>query len=260
MNKKTLIGILVALVVMVSVIAIMQWQSNNSKWGDEKAQNAFEDIATQENTESYIDAVENELSPNDSDATEAQAIQAELKNYAPYVDTDGNLVIGDRDAPVTIHEYSSLTCPHCASFHKQTLPSIKADYINTGKVKFVFHDFPLNRQALSANMLLRCLEPSQRYELSELLFNQQEQWAFDSSYASKLKQYAALIGLSNDKAEACMNDTSVERGILVSMKQASEEYNITSTPSFVITPGEKMITGAAAYGQFSTEIEALMSQ
>lgn len=259
MNKKTLIGILVALVVMVSVIAVMQWQSNKSQWGDEAAQNAFEDMATQEDTNSYINAVEDELTA-DTNEQESQTINAELKNYAPYVDSDGNLVIGDREAPVTIHEYSSLTCPHCASFHKQTLPILKSDYINTGKVKFVFNDFPLNRQALDANMLLRCLEPNQRYELSELLFNQQEQWAFEPSHTAKLKQYAALIGLSNDKAEACMNDTAIEREILVNMKEASETYNITSTPSFIIMPGNKMISGAVPYGQFSTEIEALLAQ
>jgi protein-disulfide isomerase len=247
MNKK-IIGLLICILTAIIVIGVFQWRSS-TYWGSDDAQNTFETIAEEENMDAYVNAVEDELSNTNSQ-----------KSYVPYLDKNGNLVIGNKDAKIEIHEYSSLTCPHCASFHKQTLPSLKTDYINTGKVKLILHDFPLNRQALAANLLLKCLEPQPRYELLELLFDQQEQWAFDSEFTDKLKQYAALIGIPNDKADECMNDTNQERNILISMKNASEKYNISSTPSFIILPNEKMISGAAAYGSFSTEIEKRLSQ
>ena len=273
MNKK-IITLLICVLVVAAVIAILQWRSS-SNWGSDEAQNAFENAASEENMDGYINAVEEELSNSEpqsgsENSTDTLVTQAETPSnavteepratYTPQVDENGNLMIGDPNAHVTIHEYSSLTCPHCASFHEQTLPSVKTDYIDTGKAKFVFHDFPLNRQAMMGSLLLKCAQPQQRYELMEMLFDQQSQWAFESNFEDKLKQYAALIGISNEKAEECMNDAAAEREMLVGMKQASETYKISSTPSFVVMPGNTLINGAVAYGSFSTAIEGALEE
>jgi len=255
MNKK-IIAAIVCVIVIILVIGVFQWKSQ--KWGSEEAQSAFEQAAAQDpNVEvnAYAAAVEEQLQTSDS-TTENNTAPATSSYPAQVI--DGLLVIGSPDAPVTITEFSSLSCPHCASFHANTLPSLKTDYIDTGKVKFVFMDFPLNQQALHGTLLLKCVDAQQRYELMELLFKQQHQWAFEGDHQTKLKQYASLLGLSSDKANQCMNDTATEKNVLMGMKAASTQYQISSTPSFLIQPGNKVISGAVPYGTFSTEIENLL--
>ena len=271
MNKK-IIAVAVCIVVALAVIGVFQWKTTH--WGTEEAQNAFESAAEENgDIESYAAAVEDEISntaPQSGDAvdtsstdtstqmTETSPIEAAATYHARIV--DGHLVIGSPDAPVKMIEYSSLSCPHCASFHEDTLPDLKKDYIDTGKVEMTFNDFPLNQQALSGTLLLKCLDATQRYEMMELLFKQQAQWAYEGDFQDKLKQYAALVGLPNKKADECMNDSEKEKAILQSMKQASEAHNVQSTPTFVLQPGNKVISGAAAYGAFSAEIEKLLAQ
>ena len=256
MNKK-LLTIIACIVVVVIVIGVFQWQSE--KWGSEDAQNAFENAATQETSiDAYESAIEDQITAEPAKDESTQTVTG-TSNYPARV-VDGLLVIGSPDAPVTITEFSSLSCPHCASFHANTLPSIKSDYIDTGKVQFVFMDFPLNQQALHGTLLLKCVDAQQRYELMELLFKQQQQWAFEGDHQTKLKQYASLLGLSSDAANKCMNDTEAEKNILMNMKAASTQYNVSSTPTFVMQPGNKILTGAAAYGAFSTAIETILNQ
>ena len=147
---------------------------------------------------------------------------------------------------------------HSASFHKNTLGDLKKDYVDTGMVKFVFRDFPTNKPAMDAAKLLKCVDIDERYDFMNLLFEQQLQWALSSAdHRQKLMQYAALLGMPNDKAEACMNDMDVDNEIIKGLQEANAEYGVDSTPTFVINPGEKTLVGARPYGDFSTEIESL---
>lgn len=262
MTKK-IIAVLVCIVALALCIGIFQYVSKDA---DENiATDAFEMAAdSQDDISAYTEAVEDALAEEQPQAgsetpeTTQTAKQTEAPKSVPARVENGILVLGDENAPVTIMEFSSLSCPHCAAFHKNTLSAIKKDYISSGKVKFMFQDFPLNQQALSASLLLKCLDANDRYNFMEMLFAQQEQWAFQADFQTKLKQYAALLGLPNDKADACMSNTETEQEILTRMKAASTRYNISSTPSFVFVPGEKLITGAHPYGSFSTEIENLL--
>jgi protein-disulfide isomerase len=257
MNKKILAAVVCVLVVVL-VIGVFQWKSTN--WGTPEAQNAFEDAAlTEANIDGYTAAIVDQIG-TDGGEEENQTGKTTVSTTYPPRTVDGLLVLGASDAPVTITEFSSLSCPHCASFHADTLPSIKTDYIDTGKVQFVFMDFPLNQQALHGTLLLKCVEATQRYELMELLFKQQSQWAFEGDHQTKLKQYASLLGLSSEKADACMSDVDVEKQLLMRMKAASTQYNISSTPTFLIQPGNKIVTGSATYGTFSTEIEKILKK
>lgn len=251
--KKKAIPVLVCIAVLAVCIGIFQYVSQDADKNIVK--DVFEQAAIAENDISaYTEAVEDAVNDQIGSPTTETPSQSTVSTTPARVE-NGLLTIGNPTAPVTIMEFSSLSCPHCASFHKNTLGAIKTDYIDTGKVKIIFYDFPLNQQALHGTLLLRCAKGNDRYALMEMLFDQQAQWAFEGDHQTKLKQYASLLGISSDKADACMSDTTAEQEVLKSMKAASVEYKIQSTPSFVIIPDQKMMVGAQAYGAFSTEIE-----
>ena len=233
MIKKYGGPVLICIAVLALCIGVLQWRSMSAG-------------------ETLIESVET------TDMSDNRPSDNEAENALAY-DDNGILVIGDKNAPVTILEYSSLSCPHCATFHKNTLASIKTDYVDTGKVKFVFNDFPLNAPAMAGSLLLKCIPIENRYEFMEMLFDQQMQWAMDTNFNTKLKQYAALLGIGSDKAEACMTDETAQAKIIANMREASDAYEITSTPSFIIQPGDEKLIGPQAYGAFSTRIEALLN-
>lgn len=258
MTKK-IIPVAIAIAVLILCIGAFQFFAHR---GDNNpAADVFEIAADSGDVAAYTQAVEEAVS--DTATTPSAAItpaSGDVAKSLPARVENGMVVIGDDNAPVTIHEFSSLSCPHCAAFHKDTLPALKKDYVDTGKVKFVFHDFPLNQQALHGSLLLSCVEGNDRYALMEMLFDQQAQWAFEGDHQAKLKQYASLLGISNDKADTCMNNVEKEQETLRAMKAASAEYQIQSTPSFVVMPDQKVMVGSQGYGAFSTEIEKRIAQ
>lgn len=159
-----------------------------------------------------------------------------------------DMVLGNPDAPVTIIEYSSLTCPHCAAFHKETLPRIKREWIDTGKAKLVFRDFPFEGVGLGAAMVARCVGPERYFAFLDTLFATQQQWAYSKNPLTALKNTAKLAGISDDRFQACLSDQRTATAIQAKQKQAQEKWGINSTPSFVID-GE-LVKGAQPYAEF----------
>ena len=135
----------------------------------------------------------------------------------------GEVFLGDPNAPVTIIEYASLTCPHCAAFHKETLPGLKARYIDTGKVKLSFRDFPLDENAVRASMLAHCAGPERYYRFLDVFFAQQASWAGARDPVAALKQLAKLGGMSEEAATTCLADRSIEDAILRARLEGSGE-------------------------------------
>lgn len=170
----------------------------------------------------------------------------------------GVRAVGDPDAPVRIDEFASLTCSHCGDFHTQTYDALKEKYIDTGKVYFVFNDFPLNKPALDASIVARCL-PEERYEsFVNLLFKTQRQWA-TQGYEKALLQNAKLAGLSEDKFHACMDSEELEKGLEQNIQKSRETYDIQSTPTFVFNNGAETIRGASSLKAFDQVINKLNS-
>lgn len=168
--------------------------------------------------------------------------------------------IGNPDAPVRIDEYASLTCGHCAHFHNETYKELKKEFIDTGKVYFVFNAFPLNAPAMMASKISRCL-PEARYEkFVSLLFATQENWAFSSDYKLKLEQNARLAGLNKEAFDACAKNTKIERALSAKMKSASEQHNVRSTPTFVLNNGTKVLAGGNDINAFRSAIEELTKE
>jgi len=146
----------------------------------------------------------------------------------------GDLAIGRPDAPVTVIEYFSLTCPHCKDFHTEIFPKIKTQYIDSGKVRMILRDFPLNRPAMDAAILARCSGPDHYYAFIDTLFNTFDNWTRSSDYLTALMQIGQIGGLRPDDFKVCKADEELETRILTSMIEADETYSIKSTPTFII--------------------------
>ncbi len=167
--------------------------------------------------------------------------------------------LGQANAPVTVHEFFSLTCPHCAVFARDSLPDIKTKLIDTGKIRYVFHDFPLDQVALTAAMVARTL-PAARYEpFTSALLASQDRWAFARGVNStdELAKMAALAGLSRAIFDAAVADTALRTAILQMQDQAVKDYKVDATPYFVfIGPGGKTSgeSGEKSYDQFQASV------
>lgn len=162
-------------------------------------------------------------------------------------------VLGDPDAPVTIHEYSSLTCPHCRSFHQETLPRLKEAYIDTGKAKLVLHDFPLNGAAAAGSMMARCAPEERYFPLVETLFDKQPEWSQAQNVLDALAQIGRFAGMSQEALQACFQNEALFDAIRDSRNKAAEELDISSTPTFII--GDEKIVGAQPFETFAEAID-----
>lgn len=159
-------------------------------------------------------------------------------------------IMGSPDAPVKIIEFASLTCSHCAHFHKDILPQLKEKYIDKGLVSIEFKEFPLNAAALDASILARCL-PLDKYEAYiSLLFKTQDDWTAQPDYITTLKQNAKLAGLSDEQASACLADPAVKQFVAQGVKEGTEKWKVESTPTFIINDGKERISGAMPLYEF----------
>lgn len=144
-----------------------------------------------------------------------------------------DLVEGDANAPITLIEYSSLSCPHCARFQTEVLPQIKKDFIDTGKVKLIQRDFPLNKPAIQAAQLAHCAGPMRYFALVDVLFKTQEQWLTEDA-TEKLAQIAATAGIDRPTFDACLANKDVEAKIVATRKAGEDAFQINSTPTFIV--------------------------
>lgn len=198
--------------------------------------------------------------PSDKSAEPAPAVDAAAATLpADVASMMGQRTLGADTAPIKVVEYSSLTCGHCAAFHTQDLAKVKTDYIDTGKVQFIFKEYPLNEQAVIASQVLRCMPADTFVNFMGLLFEQQQNWAFVPDYKDKLTQYAKLAGLSEEKINACIDNVDLKKAIVTEMQTANEKYRIASTPTFIVNGGEKIIVGHQPYDFFKSTFDGLLS-
>jgi len=168
--------------------------------------------------------------------------------------------VGNPNAPVQVREFYSLTCNHCAAFHEGAYQNIKRELIDTGKLYFIFEEFPLNGPALYGSMIARCM-PEDRYEsFVSLLLKNQDQWAFGGDFKSALKQNAALAGMSEDDFETCFNNKALQTAIAKNIQVSSDTWKISSTPSFVFNNGERVLSGGRSLEDFQKVIALLNNE
>ena len=167
---------------------------------------------------------------------------------------EGDMVMGDPNAPITFIEYSSLSCPHCAKHHADVLPEIKKAYIDTGKVKLVVRDFPLNRPAVEAALLAHCVSPMAYWGMTEQLFATQAQWVNENSTPT-LAVMAAAAGINGQDFDTCLNDKAQKDKLVASIEQASSVFKINSTPTFVVNG--IVVQGERTFEKFSEIFDSL---
>ena len=164
--------------------------------------------------------------------------------------------LGDPSAPVTIIEYASLTCPHCANFHEEVLPDLKERYIAPGKVRLIYRDFPLDERALDAAKLAHCAGPERYFGFLDVLFQTQESWARAEDHIAALKRLGKLGGLSEEQMEACFANEELADEILQTRLDAQNQYEISSTPTFIIDG--TAYSGARDIEEFAEVIDPLL--
>ena len=162
---------------------------------------------------------------------------ASAQEAAPSGLSTAEMAIGEESAPLTIYEYASYTCPHCADFHENVFPQMKADYIDTGKVRFVYREVYFDRPALWASLVARCGGEAKFFGITDMIFEQQGDWAREQTgegIADKLRKIGLMAGIDNDQLNACLTDADTAQALVARFEEQAAEDNITGTPSFVI--------------------------
>lgn len=142
--------------------------------------------------------------------------------------------MGDANAPVTVVEYMSLTCPHCASFHKNTFKDIKEKYIDTGKVRFILREFPFDPRAAAGIMLARCAPEEQFFPFIDVLFEQQSTWARAEDARAALLKISKLAGFTQEQFNTCLTNQQLLDDVTEVRNRGANDYGIQSTPSFIV--------------------------
>jgi protein-disulfide isomerase len=172
--------------------------------------------------------------------------------------TRDDRILGNPDAPITIVEYASLTCPHCAHFANEVLPELKTKWIDTGKAKLVLRDFPLDEPALRAAMIARCAPRDRYYAYVDTFFAAQDKWVMARDYREALARLVKLGGMSKDEFDNCLKNTALENKIVEERLAASKELDVNSTPTFFIN-GTKF-AGAPTVEEFDKVLSGLAAK
>ncbi len=194
--------------------------------------------------------------PPFSGAALAQAKVSEVELMAPGALPD--MVMGDAKAPVTVIEYASMTCPHCAHFTETTFPELKKRYIDTGKVRFIFREFPLDQLAAAAFMLARCAgetDSSKYFTMVDTMFRQQRVWAVEKPLPPLLA-LAKQAGFTQSAFEACLQNQKLLDGIEAVRTRATDKFKVQSTPSFFING--TLFAGALTIEDMAKQIDPLL--
>lgn len=164
---------------------------------------------------------------------------------------------GSETAPVTVVEYASLTCHHCRDFHIKSWPEIKTKYVDTGKVRFIFREFPLDNLAAAGFMLARCSGDLKWYSIVDLLYKNDDRWAHAQNPLEGLRSVATQTGMTNADFETCLSDQAL-LGKILAVQKRGEEAGVSATPTFFIN-GEKK-SGALTPEAFAAIVDPLIAK
>lgn len=167
---------------------------------------------------------------------------------------DTDVVLGSDTAPITVIEYASMTCGHCAHFETDTFPKIKENYIDTGKIRFVLRDMPWDPLAMAASKVARCAPKDQYYDFASAFFSTQKTWTHAPDPVAELKKIARLGDMDESTFEACLNDTRTHEQVLKSRQVGADVLKVRATPTFFVGP-IMTIEGALPYEDVAAQIE-----
>ena len=185
--------------------------------------------------------------------TSAARAQTKLPDAGPL----GDVWLGPADAKVSVIEYASMTCSHCAHFHETTWPELKAKYIDTGKIRFTLREFPLDPLAMAGFMLARCNGNDKYYPMTDLLFSQQKNWAFVDKPVDALSTLVKQAGFTQESFEACLKRQDIYDAI-TQVKDGGSKAGVDATPTFFVN-GQK-VSGAVSIAEFDKVLEPLLAK
>lgn len=227
-SKKLVISIsLLALVAFGALIANNYRTKTSFKYS---AKNA-EELKPEEHAQDTVSAAVN---------ADAQALNEIRKNSEILKINKSDIPFGDKNAPVTLVEYASLSCPHCAAFNRESFEKLKTEYIDSGKVLFVFRNFPHNKNALTAAMFALCRSEDngnspEKYQATiKALFRTQDSWAFIEKHEDKLESIAKLDGMSSERFKSCISNEALQKKILEARMDAANVLQVKSIPTFFV--------------------------
>ncbi len=198
------------------------------------------------------------LRPSNKTVTEVASEQSgsvvasELMEKGPL---DEN-VLGAANAPVTVIEYSSMTCGHCANFHANVLPKLKEKYIDTGKVRYIIREFPLDDRAKGASMLARCVGPVRYFSFVDVLYEKQEEWAFTKEPLPELLKLAKQAGMTEERFNQCLTDQKLLDGVNWVQDRGQTKFKVRATPSFFVNG--QIVKGVKDISDLDKVIEPLL--
>ena len=186
----------------------------------------------------------------------ATEVKSEIKEIPLNFGFPQEHISGDKNAKVTLYEYSSFGCTHCADFHVDILPQIVKEFVDTGKLKIVFVPFPLDKNSMDAALLAECVGEDKYFAFADVLFKKQRDWVLSFNPQKILLQYAALSGVNNDKAEACLRNDITAAMILQNRKDALDKLGLQGTPTFFVVSDKKIdaIHGIRTLDEYKTII------
>lgn len=170
------------------------------------------------------------------------------------------MALGDKDAPVTVVEYASFTCPHCATFHNNVLPEIEKNYVATGKVRFIFREAYFDKYGLWASLMARCGGEMRYFGISDILMNDQGAWLGEgdpTKVVENLRRIGLTTGLTNEELDACFSDSDQVQALVAWYQENFTRDNMDSTPSFMIN-GQKYAN--MGYGKFSEILDEKLAE
>ena len=165
--------------------------------------------------------------------------------------------IGNGSAQIQMLEFASLTCGHCARFHNEVFPKIKSEFIDTGKIDFVYKDFPLDKFALKASVIARCSGNERFFNFLKVLYSKQKDWTRSSDPFKSLLKIAKFGGLKNDEIKVCVGNKSIEDGILKQRLESTKKFDIKATPTIYLN--NKKYEGDLTYEALKLKIDSLLN-
>ncbi|MCX8500282.1 MAG: DsbA family protein [Alphaproteobacteria bacterium] len=167
---------------------------------------------------------------------------------------DAGRVVGNPKAPITVVEYASMTCPHCAEFSTKVMPKFKAEWVDTGKAKWIFRDYPLDGAALKAAVVIRCAPADRFYNFVAAFFTNQANWARASDPTVSLTRLAKLGGLGEERIKACFSSKKLEDAVLQQQLDGKNRFGVNSTPTIYINGNQSK--GFSRWEEFEAELKS----
>ncbi len=189
----------------------------------------------------------------DGASTPTRVANGECKAIETFEVTAADYTLGKADAPITFIEYASMTCPHCAQFSNEILPQLKANYVDKGYVRYVFREYPLDRVALTASVVGRCLPKDAYIPYVELMYSELMTWGRAQDPRAAIKEMARRAGMSGDEFEACLSKEDDARRVLAVQEKAIKDYCVGGTPTFLVN-GKVIGSGEMPWGDFDAKL------